>query len=424
MPRTFRAFALVPALALTCLACGGGASPKGGKEATAEPPRKVKLAKSEAGSLPRVVPATGTLAADERSELAFKVAGRVAEIPADLGSRVGSGQMLARLAPEDFSLRVAQAQSTLVQARARLGLPAEGPDVLVDPSTTSPVRQAKALLEQARVTRERGRKLFEEQLIPRSDLDRMEADYGVAEGAYQASIEEAQNRQGILSQRRAELELAKAQLADSVLRAPFSGAIEERRVAPGDYVAAGTVALVLVRTDPLRLRLSVPEREAEGLTVGLPVRLSVGEAPENAMGESPAAAKASENAEDAGATIPRGIEGRIARLGPSITEASRTLEIEVEVPNFDGALRPGSFARAEIVVRAADPAVLVPVSAVVSFAGVDKVIGVDKGKAVEKRVRLGRKSGDQIEIVSGLAAGESVVVSPGNLTEGQEVAVE
>ena len=163
MPPTFRAFALVPVLALTCLACGGGASPKGGKEAAAEPPRKVKLAKSEAGSLPRVVPATGTLAADERSELAFKVAGRVAEIPADLGSRVGSGQMLARLAPEDFSLRVAQAQSTLVQARARLGLPAEGPDVLVDPSTTSPVRQAKALLEQARVTRERGRKLFEEQ---------------------------------------------------------------------------------------------------------------------------------------------------------------------------------------------------------------------------------------------------------------------
>jgi RND family efflux transporter MFP subunit len=425
MPRTFRALALVPALAITCLACGGGASPKGGKEATAEPPRKVKLAKSEAGRLPRVVPATGTLAADERSELAFKVAGRIAEIPVDLGSRVRTGQVVARLAPEDFSLRVAQAQSTLAQARARLGLPAEGPDVLVDPATTSPVKQAKALLEQARVTRDRGRTLFEEQLIPRSDLDRMEADYGVAEGAYQASIEEAQNRQGVLAQRRAELDLAKAQFADSVLRAPFSGAIEERRAAPGDYVSAGTVALVLVRTDPLRLRLSVPEREAEGLLVGLPVRLSVGEAPENATGESPASAKAADEEDaEAGSTIPPGIEGRIARLGPSITEASRTLDIEVEIPNRDGALRPGAFARAEIVVRAADPAVLVPASSVVSFAGVDKVIGVDKGKAVEKRVRLGRKSGDQVEIVSGLAAGESVVLAPGNLTEGQAVEVE
>lgn len=419
MPRTFRALVLVPALTFLCLACGGSESPrKGGKEAAVEPPRKVKLAKSEAGRLPRVVPATGTLAADERSELAFKVAGRVAEIPTDLGSRVGSGQVLARLASEDFSLRVAQAQSTLAQARSRLGLPPDGPDVLVDPATTSPVRQAKALLEQARLTRDRGRRLFEEQLIPRSDLDRLEADYGVAEGAYQASIEEAQNRQGVLAQRRAELELARAQLADSVLRAPFSGAIEERRVAPGDYVSAGTVALVIVRTHPLRLRLSVPEREAEGLKVGLPVRLSVGEPPESAAGTSPADASG-----EAPATAPS-IEGRIARLGPSITAASRTLEIEVEIPNHDGALRPGSFARAEIVVQAADPAVLVPASAVVSFAGVDKVIGVDQGKAVEKRVRLGRKSGDRVEIVSGLAAGEDVVLSPGNLTEGQAVEAE
>lgn len=419
MPRNFRTLALLPVLALTCLACGGSSTAKGGgKEAAAEPPRKVKLAKSEAGRLPRVVPATGTLAADERSELAFKVAGRVADIPVDLGSRVGTGQVVARLSPEDFSLRVAQAESTLAQARARLGLPAGGPDVLVDPSTTSPVRQAKALLEQARVSRDRGRRLFEEQLIPRSDLDKIEADYGVAEGAYQASIEEAQNRQGVLGQRRAELDLAKAQLADSVLRAPFAGAIEERRVAPGDYVSAGTVALVIVRTQPLRLRLSVPEREAEGLSVGLPVRLSIGEAPESGSGTSPVDASGT-----APATVPA-IEGRIARLGPSITATSRTLEIEVEIPNFDGALRPGSFARAEIVVQAADPAVLVPASAVVSFAGVDKVIGVDKGKAVEKRVRLGRKSGDQVEIVSGLAAGENVVIQPGNLTEGQAVEVE
>lgn len=404
MPRILQALVFVSALALIGSACGGGTSGKRGGPEAAEPPRKVKLAMSEEGRLPRLVPATGTLAADERTELAFKVAGRIAEIPVDLGSRVGTGQVLARLAPEDFALRVAQSQSALAQARARLGLAPDGPDVLVDPSTTSPVRQAKALLEQARLTRERGRTLFERELIPRSELDRLEADYGVAEASYQASIEEAQNRQAVLGQRRAELDLAKAQLADSSLRAPFAGAIEERRATPGDYVSAGTVALVLVRTHPLRLRLAVPEREAVGLRIGLPVRLHVGE------GESD------------GAPGPP-IEGRIARLGPSITATSRTLDIEVEIPNRDGGLRPGAFARAEIVVQAADPAVLVPASAVVSFAGVDKVIGVDQGKAVEKRVRLGRKSGDRVEIVSGLAAGEAVVVEPGNLTEGQAVEV-
>ncbi len=424
MPRLLRLMFLLPALASTFLflACGGGGPAKGGRDAAradAGPPRKVKLAKSEEGRLPRLVPATGTLAADERTELAFKVAGRIADIPVDLGSRVRAGQLLARLAPDDFAFRVAQAQSTLAQARARLGLSADGPDTLVDPATTSPVRQAKALLEQARLTRDRGRTLFEQQLIPRSELDRIEADYSVAEGSFQASIEEAQSRQGVLGQRRAELGLAQAQLADSSLRAPFDGAIEERRATPGDYVSAGTVALVLVRTHPLRLRLSVPEREAEGLAVGLPVRLYIGESPESAAGES---AEHSTDAPNAPAIAPA-IEGRIARLGPSISAPSRTLEVEVEIPNRSGALRPGAFARAEIVVRAADSAVLVPASAIVSFAGVDKVISIADGKAVEKRVRLGRKSGDRVEIVSGLAAGESVVIAPGNLTEGQAIEV-
>ncbi len=424
MPRELRAFAFLPLLMLPFLACGGG-TPSGrdrtGRSPAAEtgPARKVKLAKSEEGRLPRLIPATGTLAADERTELAFKVAGRIADIPVDLGSRVRAGQLLARLAPDDFAFRVAQAESTLAQARARLGLPADGPDTLVDPATTSPVRQAKALLEQARVTRDRGRTLFEQQLIPRSELDRIEADYLVAEGSFQASIEEAQSRQGVLGQRRAELGLAQAQLADSALRAPFDGAIEERRATPGDYVSAGTVALVLVRTHPLRLRLSVPEREAEGLAVGLPVRLYVGESPESAGGESPAPTA---GVAIAPTTAPA-IEGRIARLGPSISATSRTLEVEVEIPNRNSALRPGAFARAEIVVRAADSAVLVPASAVVSFAGVDKVISIADGKAVEKRVRLGRKSGDRVEIVSGLAAGESVVIAPGNLTEGQAIEV-
>jgi multidrug efflux pump subunit AcrA (membrane-fusion protein) len=95
--------------------------------------------------------------------------------------------------------------------------------------------------------------------------------------------------------------------------------------------------------------------------------------------------------------------------------------VEAEVPNADGRLRPGSFARAEIVVLAADSAVLVPASSIVSFAGIDKVIGVEGGKAVEKRVKTGRKAGDRVEIVEGLKAGESVVVQPGNLVAGEAV---
>jgi multidrug efflux pump subunit AcrA (membrane-fusion protein) len=97
--------------------------------------------------------------------------------------------------------------------------------------------------------------------------------------------------------------------------------------------------------------------------------------------------------------------------------------VEAEVPNADGGLRPGAFARAEIVIQSGDPAVLVPASSVVTFAGIEKVVGVKDGKAVERKVRTGRRSGDQVEIVDGVKAGDPVIVQPGNIVTGEPVRV-
>jgi multidrug efflux pump subunit AcrA (membrane-fusion protein) len=93
------------------------------------------------------------------------------------------------------------------------------------------------------------------------------------------------------------------------------------------------------------------------------------------------------------------------------------------VPNADRSLRPGAFARAEIVVQAGDTAVLVPASSVVTFAGIEKVVSVRDGKAVEKKVRTGRHSGDRVEIVDGVKAGDPVIVQPGNIVTGEPVRV-
>src|SRR5262249_32460436 len=227
-----------------------------------------------------------------------------------------------------------------------------GRDAIDDLEKTSGVRQTRALLDQARITRDRVQRLFEQQLVPRSDLDNAEAALSVAEARQQDAIEESRNRLGILAQRHSELDIARQQLTDSTLTAPFDGAIRERRAAAGDYVAAGQTVAVLVRMHPLRLRLPIPEREAVGLAVGQEGRVKV-----------------------EGDPASRG--GRLARISPAISEDSRTLAVEAEVPNRDGRLKPGSFARAEIVVRSAEPAVLVPASSVVTFAGVDKVIGVE-----------------------------------------------
>jgi RND family efflux transporter MFP subunit len=361
-------------------------------------PREVRVVPAATTRIARTIVATGTLAAEEQTVLGAKVAGRLGEIAVDLGSRVKKGDAVARIDQSDYRLRVQQAEAALQQARARLGLPLDGASDRIDPEETALVRQAAAVLQEARLTRERMARLWEQQFIARAQLDAAVSQLAVAEGRYQDAIEEVRNRQGILAQRRSELDLARQQLADTVIVAPMDGAVSQRQASVGEYLAAGIPVVTLVRVHPLRLRLAVPEREAAATRVGQAVRLTV-------EGD------------------PAVYTGRVARLAPAIVEQNRTLLVEAEVPNQRGLLRPGSFAKAEIVVEGDQPIVTVPASAIVTFAGVEKVITVENGKTVEKRVLTGRKESDRVEVASGLAAGEMVVAQPGNLVGGQPVTV-
>lgn len=403
MSKCFAVLLLISGLIL--VSCGGGdraASASNKKErrrgAESLTAREVRVVRAETGRLARTVVVSGTLAADEQAELGPKIAGRLSSLAVDLGDHVRRGQVLARLSPTDLELRVRQSHNALQQARAQLGLPPDGPARVVDPADTALVKQAAANLNQARLTRDRMARLFQQQLIPQQDFDAAEAALQVAEARHQEAIETARTRQALLSQRMSELEIARQQLRDSAITAPFDGRIRERLAGVGDYLAVGQPVVVLVRVHPLRLRLEVPEREAAGVRGGQPVRLTV-------EGD------------------PGTHEGRVARISPAIREDSRTLLVEAEVPNPGGRLRPGSFAKAEIVTQADEPAVLVPTSAVVSFAGIEKVLGVADGHAVEKRVKTGRRAGDRVEILEGAAAGDLVVVEPGNLVDGQPVTV-
>lgn len=359
-------------------------------------PRPVRLAPAFAGTLPITVTATGTLAAEDQVVLNTKVAGRLTELPVDLGSVVKSGDVVAVLDLTDFQLRVEQAQTALAQARARLGLPADASSDDVAAERTSLVRQAKAVLEQARLNRGRLVELHGEGIIAKSELDGAEADYRVAEARYHEALEEVRNRSALVAERRTQLHIAEQQLADATLRAPFDGAVRERHLSVGGYLGVAAPVVTIVRMHPLRLRLAVPEREASGVHVGQPVQVRV------------------EGAKSAA-------HGTVARVSPAVDEATRTVMIEAEVPNPEAELRPGSFASGEIVIVLDQPAVLVPASAVVTFAGVSKVLAVADGKVVEKRVRTGRRAGDRIEVIEGVAAGEPLIVEPGNLTAGQAV---
>lgn len=362
------------------------------------PVRQVRVAPAVETLASRTVSASGTLAADDQIILGTKVIGRLGEINVDLGSRVKKGQAIAQIDPSDYRLRVEQAEAALQQARVRLGLPPSGNNDRVDIEQTATVRQAAAVLKEARLNHERMVELWDRKLIARAELDAAVSQLTVADGRYQDAIEEVRNRQAILVQRRSELEIARQQLADTVIVSPVDGAVSARQAAVGQYLPAGAPVATLVRTHPLRLRLPVPEREAGLLRIGQTVHLTV-------EGD------------------PNRYQGRVARLSPAIAESSRTLLIEAEVPNEQGALRPGSFAKAEIVIESGQRVVTVPYDAIVTFAGIEKVLTVSNNSAVEKRVRTGRRIEDRVEITEGIAIGDEVVVRPGNLVAGEPVQV-
>jgi len=359
-------------------------------------PRPVKTIKVAEQTLVRSITVTGTLAAEDQVALAFKVAGRVAEVRVDLGSVVKEGQILALLGPTDFELRVKQADAALVQARVRLGLTPEGGEDAVVPENTALVRQRIAVRREAELNRDRMKTFVERGLSPRASLESAEAALEVSEGQYQDALEEIRNREGMLAQRRSELEIARQQLQDTVLRSPLDGAVRERQVAVGEYRAPGTPVMTVVRTHPLRLQLSVPERETLGLKIGLPVRVRVeGDTNEHL--------------------------GRLERIGAAIAETNRTLPVEALVPNQTDVLRPGQFATADIIVSGGDRALVIPRESIVTFAGIQKVLTVRDGYAREQRIRTGRREGDRVEVVEGLRGGDLVIRAPGNLVDGVRV---
>jgi RND family efflux transporter MFP subunit len=381
---------LVSAAAVALLAACGGKKPP------AEKPRAVRLVPAARRPLPKSITAVGTLAAEDKAELSFKVPGRLEKLFVDIGSSVASGAVVAQLEREEYAYRVAGARAALLQARARLGLPPDGAGDEVEAESTAVVRQNRARMEQAKAELVRSQSLLDQGLLSRSAFDVAEANFKVADSQYNDSLEEVNNRRGILLQRRSDLAIAEQQLRDTSLVAPFSGGVQARRANLGEYVLAGAPVLSLVKTSPIRLRLEIPEREARYVTMGLPVTV-------RREGDTAA------------------FTGTVARISPALEESNRSLIVEAEIPNPNGALRPGAFVRAEIVSDAGGPALVVPASSVVVFAGIEKVVTVKEKKALERPVVTGRRTAEAIEIVSGLADGDLVVEKPGNLATGMPV---
>jgi len=360
--------------------------------------RKVTTVMAAEKPIEQLVTITGTLGADQEIVLGMKVAGRISDLPVDLGTPVRKNDVIARLDTTDFQLRVRQSEAALQQSRVRLGLSPSGSEEDVNLEQLAPVRQARAQMDGAKFRLDRAQQLSQGGLMAKADLDAISSAYKVTEAQYADSLDEARNRQGVLAQRKSELEIARQQLADTVLYAPIDGVIRARTANVGQYVAAGAPIATVVQMSPLRLRTEVPERESVNIKIGMPVRLTV----EGTNGEH---------------------QGKVARLSPSFDETNRTLMVETEVANPNAAIRPGAFARAEIVTSSSQRAIMVPAAAVVTFAGIDRVFTIANDTASEKRIKTGRRTAAGIEILDGIAAGDYVVINPGNIADGEKVLV-
>ena len=311
--------------------------------------------------LDRVLSIIGTLFAKDEAMIAATVEGQVEATRVDFGDRVTLGQELALIDVTTYEALARQATANLAKARASL--------------------------VNAEQTLKRTQDLLKDKISSASELDKATADAGQA----RAETKAAEAAEAI----------AQLNLERSRVRAPFPGAVAERIASAGDYVKVGSPLFRLVNDSVLKFIFQVPERSASFVTKKLPVQFSV----DNYPGET--------------------FTGSVYLISPAVSTASRAFGVGALVTNTNFRLKANSFARGSLTLERAVPTPMVPLEAVVSFAGVSKVFVVEGEIARARTVKVGRIQEGRQEILEGLKAGERVVITGQNiLSDGAKVALQ
>ena len=394
---------VLTALSIFALSCGGSNAQSNTKQANvAATPQAVEVttAKAITRDLPRFLEATGSLAAEEQTDVAPAVGGKVVSVNVDLGSFVQKGAVLVRLDDRDARIRleqataqVAQAEAAVRQAEARIGL---RPGQTFSPEQIADVRSARVALELAEKQLRRFERLVETGDVSRSAYDQQKAQRDQLQQQYDVALEQARQNYAAIETARASVASAKTQIessrkaiADAVVTAPISGYVSDRPADLGEYVTTSSKIATIVRTNPLRVNIDVPEQEITAIRVGQSVSASVSAYPD------------------------RSFSGYVHHIAPGVTPNSRTMTVEAQVENNDGLLKPGQFATVRILMPQSTAALLVPQRAVRTEAGTSYVFVIKEGRAEKRIVQLGQTDGDQVEIKTGLSAED--VVATGNV---------
>ena len=391
-------------------------------------PISVTVDKAIAREVPAVIQTTGSLVADETSDVAPKVAGKVVNIYANVGEFIGSGSVIAKIDDKDARLRLAEAQAGVKQSQAavrqaevRLGLTANG---TFNSSTIPEVRgananyeQALALLRQAEANEKRYRELVETGDVAmityetyRTNRDTARAQVNAAKQQLEAAVNAAKLNNQAIKGAQAAVEAAQTQVAtaqqavtDTVIRAPFSGFISARPTAVGEFVTSSTPVATILRANPIKLQMQVAEADVPYISVGKAVSLEVDAYKDRKFG------------------------GVVTAVNPAIDPASRSAIVEAQIENGNNALRSGMFVTAKIVRQGGSTGIFVPKTAIYNDQATQshRVFVIEDSVAKLRVVQLGTEEGDFYQILSGVNADETVAVSNlDQLYEGAKVQVQ
>lgn len=354
---------------------GGGEAKKGGAPgAFGQPPMTVELTKVGRASVQEYVEVVGSLVGAQTVDVVPRAQGRLQTIGVRIGDPVSRGQLLAKVEDQELREQLRQADASFEVARAT-------------------IRQREADLSFAKTNLDRNKSLFDRQLLPRQSLDDAEARFQ----ASQAQLDLAQAQLQAASSRRDELRI---NLANTSVNSPVTGFVAKRLVDPGAFVTQNVTLLSVVDISTVRLVVNLVERDLRKVSVGAGASVTVDAYP----GEE--------------------FSGRVARVAPVLDPATRTAEMEVEIVNPTGRLKPGMYARVRMTSARKANALVVPKAAVVDAQGRKGVYMVQKNQAVFRAVSLGLEEPDRIEVTDGLNEGDAVVTTGASaLRDGARVQV-
>jgi multidrug efflux pump subunit AcrA (membrane-fusion protein) len=404
------------AAAIASVSCGSGQAgkPQGNTNSETTAAIAITVGKSESRDVASTINATGTFVAMETSDVAPRVAGKIANIYANVGQFVGAGATIAKVDDRDARLQLVSAQAAVKQARAavkqaeaRLGLLDGGrfeassvPEVR---AANANYQQALAEQKQAEANEKRYRELTETGDVAmvtyetyRTTRDTARTKTLAAKQQLDAAINTAkQSNQAIVSAQAnvdaALTQVAEAQkaIADTIVQAPFAGYVSSRPTAVGEYVSSSSIIVTLLRTNPIRAEIQVAEADVPYAVIGRGVSLEVD------------------------AYKDRKFAGSITAVNPAVDPNSRSATVEAMVENDGNALRPGMFATARITREGGGKGVFVPKVAIYNDQATQsyRVFVIVDGVAKLKVVQIGIEEGDLQQIVAGVDADQTVATS-------------